>query len=812
MKRLTDLVSAYLGLQKNKDTDLSQDSSIFEVHYSEHKEASAKLESPASPSALTTPVSPTSSITSPLKVQQLSSDPEPLIGATAENHDNHHIPHTNGNPNTDLTKEHVPTSTEQVQNADSLPTGNSLEKIGTPSPNKETFLKKAQQLKEKNESTISKLDDHMVAINARLCTIESTTTSLSTSILNLTEQVKTIHTSINILMSKADERTTNVTNQGVTIKNINETVKKVQSQTDKSTNRLETLTQNTCALTQVTNEAKGILQAIKKIRPNEPTNPADKKDNKTSTTQTELHTPITETLQPVQNQATGGSNHIVTPTEPQTTENTDFQIDDSDSYTTVNHKAHKKRPTKLNIEGTSKTVIVSDSMFRGMTPDMISPQTHITSIGGATLIELTEIIDNTQTCESVEYVYIHVGHNDSKTGPSEHTKQDVDRIIDIANRTFPKAIAYMSSVLPNRDNKNRTNIDAFNECIKAACSETDWLAVYIDLTDVMTSPNSNLPRKDFYRDPIHPSSKAISALAEQIKPLVTDTSDKNALKPKIPKPKPDTTDKNALKPKIPTPKPSPDGEPDKDTEKTDPDPKSKKPMLFHTKVVNEQGNVFQAHSATVKSREDVKHVLANLYSDPKLQNATSIMYCYRFEDPETHKILEDSVEDHEHAAGEHIMKHIRQNNALNVLVAVSREFSCHIHKLRWDIIEELTMQALLKLPNQPHKAQTYPWVPHERSTQSRFKPRSNHYRKHYQSHFNLQTQPERSWIQSQQNAYSHKYTYRHTPYSYPFSPQPVHNMNIAPPESPWNISPFNHRRPPLLQDPTPYQFHNRYLN
>ena len=235
---------------------------------------------------------------------------------------------------------------------------------------------------------------------------------------------------------------------------------------------------------------------------------------------------------------------------------------------------------------------------------------------------ILEIIKNTPACKTADYVYIHVGHNDSKNGPNEHTKSNIAELIDAASQTFPNAVIYISAVLPNRDNKNRQNIDAFNEHMKTACSASELLAIYINLTDVMKSPHSNLPRRDYYKDPIHPSTKAIHALTNQIKPLVIGPKDTDSLKngdPKPTTPYPTTPHHPEPKPTAPSSPTSPKKEAPKGTPHTKPNTTPIQNKVLHTKTISAQGNIFQGHSAVVSSREDVKQALATLYSDPKLK-------------------------------------------------------------------------------------------------------------------------------------------------------------------------------------------------
>ena len=799
MKRLTDLVSSYIESKKSNDSSIltSTEDDLFDLSYSEKNTSNTKLGSPASPNPTPNHLDTKQQSPRPAPATPSAQQQSPLV-TTPSTPQAIHPHNTNNLTLTQVEKslsQTIGSSPSNVHNSDTIHQTKS-DGVKTPSPDKETFLKKAQQLKEKNENIMTKLDDHVANINTRLCSIEETTTLLSTSMVNLTQQVNIILTNVTTINSKLDSHCTNVNNQKSAIKSLNETVKKVQSQADKSANNIKTLTNNTNELKQATDETKTMLETIKKMKSG--------KQN-VSTTDEDIVVISTNTITPVAVQTddtladTNSISATLNSSETAQTEHplrmkdviSKSDIDDSLGWTTVNQKVHKQRPTKLVIEESSKSAIISDSMFKGMTTDMFSPQTHITTIGGATVIELTEIIRNTPTNEAVNYVYIHVGHNDSKSGPNKFTKSSINDLINAANETFPKAVVYISAVLPNRDNKNWLNMAAFNECMKDACSDADTLAIYIDLTDAVKSPNSNLPRRDYYRDPIHLSYKGTNALAEHVKPLLINLPHKT---PNHPTPaQPPAAKPIATKPTAPDPKPP---KHTKDTEEK-PNPIQSQSKVFHTKTVHAQGNVFQGHSATVHSREDVKKALAALYSDPKLSNATSIMYCYRFRDSETGKVLEDAVEDHEHAAGQHMMRHITQSSSENVFVAVSREFSCHIHMLRWNIIEDLTVQALSMLPNYIKGSE----IPHDRQYNKPVytKPKPKPYYKPYSY------TPKRSgpWMKQQNNrpVFSHEYPYRNDPYNDPYS-YSYRIPNTT--QSQWNIPPIYQKRPPLLREPTYY--------
>ena len=244
MKRLTDLVSSYIESTKKKDSSIlaSTEEDLFDLNYSEARASNTKLGSSipheystdSSPEHQKTPNAPTNA--SPLKPDD-PQQPPPIgdIGTLLQTPPQSSI-YAQQSPTATITD--VPTNKQSLPKASVLPltvhqqndnnTQNhiSSDQVKTPSPDKETFLKKAQQLKEKTESVITKLDDHVTNLNTRLCSMEETTALLSRSMLNLTEQVKTILTNIAVIDSKVDTHTVNVNNQKSAVKNLNEIVKK----------------------------------------------------------------------------------------------------------------------------------------------------------------------------------------------------------------------------------------------------------------------------------------------------------------------------------------------------------------------------------------------------------------------------------------------------------------------------------------------------------------------------------------------------------------------------------------------------------
>ncbi len=82
-------------------------------------------------------------------------------------------------------------------------------------------------------------------------------------------------------------------------------------------------------------------------------------------------------------------------------------------------------------------------------------------------------------------------------------------LVETARSTFPRAKICLSAVLPGRNNKNRVNIDKYNEVMKRVCNETG--AEFVNFTAKFENAPGR-PNKEMYRDEVHPNSRGVHAL------------------------------------------------------------------------------------------------------------------------------------------------------------------------------------------------------------------------------------------------------------------------------------------------------------
>ncbi|XP_062985898.1 protein IMPACT isoform X2 [Elgaria multicarinata webbii] len=96
------------------------------------------------------------------------------------------------------------------------------------------------------------------------------------------------------------------------------------------------------------------------------------------------------------------------------------------------------------------------------------------------------------------------------------------------------------------------------------------------------------------------------------------------------------------------------------------------PQFFHGNPITDRRSTFQAHLAPIVSPKQVKNVLAELYKNKKIANATHNIYAYRIYCEDKQTFLQDCEDDGETAAGGRLLHLMQILNVRNVLVVVSR--------------------------------------------------------------------------------------------------------------------------------------------
>jgi len=96
------------------------------------------------------------------------------------------------------------------------------------------------------------------------------------------------------------------------------------------------------------------------------------------------------------------------------------------------------------------------------------------------------------------------------------------------------------------------------------------------------------------------------------------------------------------------------------------------PNITTGDIIEDRKSVFQGHTATVKSIDDVKSVLSKLYENKKIAHATHNIYAYRIFSEEKQSWLCDCEDDGEDAAGGRLLHLLEILDAVDTMVVVSR--------------------------------------------------------------------------------------------------------------------------------------------
>jgi hypothetical protein len=119
------------------------------------------------------------------------------------------------------------------------------------------------------------------------------------------------------------------------------------------------------------------------------------------------------------------------------------------------------------------------------------------------------------------------------------------------------------------------------------------------------------------------------------------------------------------------------------------------PKITTGGTIEDRKSVFQGHTASVKSAEDVKLVLSKLYENKKIAHATHNMYAYRIFCDDKQTWLCDCDDDGEDAAGGRLLHLLEILDAVDTLMVVSRWYGgTHLGPDRFKHINNAARQVL----------------------------------------------------------------------------------------------------------------------
>jgi len=112
-------------------------------------------------------------------------------------------------------------------------------------------------------------------------------------------------------------------------------------------------------------------------------------------------------------------------------------------------------------------------------------------------------------------------------------------------------------------------------------------------------------------------------------------------------------------------------------------------------IIEDRKSVFQGHTATVTTTDDVKAVIAKLYENKKIANATHNMFAYRIFCEEKQSWLCDCEDDGEDAAGGRLLHLLEILEAQDTIVVVTRWYGgTHLGPDRFKHINNAARQVL----------------------------------------------------------------------------------------------------------------------
>lgn len=121
-----------------------------------------------------------------------------------------------------------------------------------------------------------------------------------------------------------------------------------------------------------------------------------------------------------------------------------------------------------------------------------------------------------------------------------------------------------------------------------------------------------------------------------------------------------------------------------------------KVQVEHSQLVTNKGSTFQGHAANLSKNTSPAAVLANLLSNTGIAKAEHNIYAFRSKVGGT--VKESCSDDGEHGAGQCLLRILREQDALDVMVVCTRWFGgTHIGPKRFDHFTDCTKEALGKL-------------------------------------------------------------------------------------------------------------------
>ena len=199
------------------------------------------------------------------------------------------------------------------------------------------------------------------------------------------------------------------------------------------------------------------------------------------------------------------------------------------------HDSTRDRPTSssndnvshqsMRLPSSCHRVVLGDSNMKNLAKRRLDStgNTEIRTFRGATISHLEQILVNSMINSNVEEVVLSVGTNDcsSRHTSCDQVLDDYNSLISTALSTFPRAVIFVSAIMPQSSPRNNITIWDINEELELLCNERDQgrsEVFFLSLNSIWRDVSEDGKIiKDILTDRVHLSTRGIALFAKAIK-------------------------------------------------------------------------------------------------------------------------------------------------------------------------------------------------------------------------------------------------------------------------------------------------------
>jgi hypothetical protein len=194
----------------------------------------------------------------------------------------------------------------------------------------------------------------------------------------------------------------------------------------------------------------------------------------------------------------------------------------TDAGPSVGSRPTSNREVFLRLPNKCDHAILGSSMTKDIRPRLMDPsgRTHVRSVGGARINDLTRALDSSPTMSECQVLTLLIGSNDlcDRSAPSvSELANEYESLLESAVARFPNAIIRACSVLPRKGklgNNYNKSITSFNDELKSRCKQTH--IVFLDIQTHFVLSNGEV-KTYLYNDLTHLNDKGAALLAKSMK-------------------------------------------------------------------------------------------------------------------------------------------------------------------------------------------------------------------------------------------------------------------------------------------------------